>query len=52
MALGKLKDINKETEREYLYRYVKEQYPDFYKVFVEKNGLYEVELKKEDVNEK
>ena len=52
MALGKLKDVNKETEREYLYRYVKEQYPDFYKVFVEKNGLYEIELKKEDVNEK
>ena len=48
MALGKLKNENEETEREYIYRYIKTKYPDYYKVFIEKNKLYDVELKEEN----
>ena len=44
-ALGKLKNENEETERQYLYRYFKTEYPDFYQAFIENNKNYEVEIK-------
>lgn len=32
------------TERQYLYNYMKETYPDYYKAFIESNKNYEVEI--------
>lgn len=44
-ALGKLKDENEETDRQYIYRYVKTEYPDYYEAFIETNKDYDVEIK-------
>lgn len=45
MALTKLKDENEMTDRQYIYQYVKDTYPEYYTNFIENNGNYKVELK-------
>jgi len=44
-ALGKLENDNQMTDRQYIYNYIKTEYPEYYKVFIENNRNYEVELK-------
>lgn len=40
MALGKLKDEKNQTDRQYIYEYVRTQYPDYYQAYIEPNNRY------------
>lgn len=42
-AINSLKDDRQLTERQYIYEYVKETYPDYYKAYVENNNLYKIQ---------
>lgn len=50
MAMSKNKEDNQMTDREYIYEYVKNQYPDYFKTFIETNNQYKVELKNNNQN--
>lgn len=47
-ALNRLYNQKNTTERQYIYQYVKDNYPDYFDAFVKNNKNYEIELKTED----
>lgn len=44
LAINSLNNDNKLTERQYVYKYVRENYPEYYKAYVENNNNYQVEF--------
>lgn len=43
-AIDKLSSDNHLSDRQYLYKYVKDTYPDYYQAFIENNGNYKPEI--------